>query len=88
MVLAAAGCSEKMSLPRDPNLDTFIRVSAKCAYIDRAFSHDPEGAQEELAQVQFPANWKEIVDSLITAHGSDPAFWSEVYTQIVERSRR
>jgi hypothetical protein len=88
LVVLTAGCGEGRSLPKDANLDTFIRVSAKCVSVDRAFSHDPELAREELAQVEFPAAWKQLVDSLIAAHGSDPSFWYDVYTQIVERSRK
>jgi hypothetical protein len=84
----AAGCGERGSLPKDANLDTFIKVSAQCVFVDRAFSREPELAREELGQVQFPANWKQLVDSLIAAHGSDPAFWHDVYTKIVERSRK
>jgi len=63
-------------------------VSAECVSVDRAYSHDPELAKEELAQVELPAAWKQLVDSLIAAHGSDPGFWYDVYTQIVERSRK
>ena len=88
LVLLTAGCGERRNLPKDANLDTFITVSAKCVSVDRAFSHEPELAREELAQVEFPAAWRELVDSLIAAHGSDPGLWYDVYTQIVERSRK
>ena len=88
LALLGAGCGERRSLPKDANLDIFIRVSARCVFVDRAFSREPELAREELAQVEFPADWKLLVDSLLTAHGSDPAFWHRVYTQIVERSRK
>jgi len=66
----------------------YINVSARCAYIDRAFANDPDLFNEELARVTFPSDWKTLADSLLAAYGSDPTFWFRVYTAIVEQSRR
>jgi hypothetical protein len=91
LLLAAilvGSCGGEDGLPRDENLETFIEVSARCAYIERAFSHEPDVLVEEMSSVEFPENWDSLVDSLLNAYGTDPGFWSKVYTEIVERSRR
>jgi hypothetical protein len=87
LVCALAGCSSKQGLPNDPNLEKFIDVSARCSYVERAFAGDPDLFKEEMAKIDFPPNWKELVDSLIARYGTDAAFWDKVYTEIVERSR-
>lgn len=86
--LLLAGCSGRDNLPKDANLELYIATSAKCAYVDRAFSNDPELFREEIAEVNLPENWKAISDSLLDAYGSDVRFWYRVYSEIAERSRR
>jgi len=55
--------------------------------VERAFASDPELFKEEMAKIDFPPDWKELVDSLVKAYGTDAGFWNKVYTEIVERSR-
>jgi hypothetical protein len=82
------GCSRPQKLPRDANLELYVTMSARCAYVDRAFSNDPELFREEIAEVNLPQNWKEISDSLVTRYGTDVKFWYQVYSEILERSRK
>jgi hypothetical protein len=84
----ACSCSKSKGLPEDPNLELYIDVTARCAYADRAFSNDPELFREEIAEVNLPEDWKEISDSLLAAYGADVEFWYQVYTRILERSRK
>ena len=88
LALLVLGCSSGKKIPEDPNLELLIKTSARCAFVDRAFSSDPDLFKEEMQAVEFPPNWREMVDSLLTAYGSDPDFWHQVYSQIVERSRK
>jgi len=93
LLLLAAGCvalacSRTPRLPDDPNLETYIEVSARCAYVDRAFSNDPELFAEEIRRVGLPGAWKALSDSLVAAHGADARFWYQVYSRILEKSRR
>ena len=88
LVFTTGACTRKQNLPKDPNLELYIAVSARCAYIDRAYANDPDLFQEELARVQFPSDWGTLADSLLAAYGSDPTFWFRVYTRIIEQSRR
>lgn len=85
---SVGGCSRKHNLPRDANLELYIAKSARCAYVDRAFSNDPELFEEEIADIDLPENWKEISDSLLDVYGPDVEFWYKVYGEILERSRR
>lgn len=87
-VCACVACSTTTDLPDDPNLETYIRVSARCAYVDRAFSNDPDLFGEEIKGVDLPSSWKALSDSLIAAHGTDARFWYQVYSRIMEISRR
>jgi hypothetical protein len=83
-----AGCARRQELPKDENLETFIEISSRCAYVERAFSHEPDVFREELRDLEFPPGWDALVDSLVDTYGTDPDFWYKVYTEIVERSRR
>lgn len=87
-VSSIGGCSRRQNLPKDANLELYIAASARCAYVDRAFSNDPGLFREEIAEINLPQNWKEISDSLLGAYGADVGFWYRVYTEILERSRR
>jgi hypothetical protein len=85
---ACVACSRTSDLPRDPNLETYIKVSARCTYADRAFSNDPESFAEEIRGIGLPTSWKALSDSLITAHGTDARFWYQVYSRIIQDSRK
>ena len=85
---ALLACSRSADLPRDANLETCITVSARCAYVDRAFSSDPGLFAEEIRAVNLPASWKALSDSLIATHGTDARFWYQVYSRIVQESRK
>ena len=85
--LATLACADGRELPEDPNLDLFIETSAKCAYTERAYSHDDDLLSQELAEIDFPADLGAIVDSLLSTYGSDADFWHQVYSEILERSR-
>ena len=87
-LFAAGACSKEQNLPKDPNLELYINVSARCAYIDRAYANDPDLFRDELARVTFPSDWVALTDSLLAAYGSDPSFWFRVYTTIIEQSRK
>ena len=87
-VLTTGACNRRQTLPNDPDLELYINVSARCAYIDRAFANDPDLFKDELARVSFPPDWTALTDSLLAAYGSDPGFWFRVYTAIVEQSRK
>jgi hypothetical protein len=87
-VVLSATCSRTDNLPDDPNLEIFIETSARCAYVERAFSHEPDVLENELRNLEFPPGWEDLVDSLLNTYGADPEFWYMVYTEIVERSRR
>ena len=82
------GCAREKKLPEDPRLERFIALSARCAFVDRAFANDPELYKEELAEVNLPPDWKALVDSLLETYGTDADFWSLVYTEILNRSRK
>ena len=87
VALAPSGCGGRRDLPDDPNLETFIKASSECVFVDRAFSQEPDLLRQEMAEVEFPADWKRLVDSLLAAYGTEPAFWYDVYSRIVEQSR-
>ena len=88
VVVLSATCSRSDKLPDDPNLEIFIETQARCAYVERAFSHEPDVLEEELRNLEFPPEWEGLADSLLNTYGADPEFWYMVYTEIVERSRR
>jgi len=87
-LIAGAACDRRADLPKDPRLETFIRVSAECVYADRAYSADSGLLRTELAEVAFPDDWSRLIDSLVEAHGSSPDLWFQVYSEIAERSRK
>jgi hypothetical protein len=85
--LAVLGCSEGGRLPDDPDLEFFMDTAARCAYLERAYAHDEDLLSLEIEDLGFPAAWDSLVDSLVATYGTDPYFWHEVYTEILERSR-
>jgi hypothetical protein len=87
LLLAILGCSESGKLPDDPDLEFFIDTAARCAYLERAYSHDQDLLSGEIEDIGFPAAWDSLVDSLVATYGTDPYFWHQVYAEILERSR-
>ncbi|MFZ1946516.1 MAG: hypothetical protein WAW06_03140 [bacterium] len=88
LVLGAVGCPSKdKTLPSDPQLESYIRISAGCALVERSFSDDPDLYGREMAAINLPEDWKSRLDSLVAVHGADARFWYRVYTEILERSR-
>lgn len=86
-VLAFLSCAPSRELPHDDDLELFIEISSRCAYIDRAYSGDEEVFETEMTSLAFPPDWCDLVDSLLARYGADAEFWYEVYSEIAERSR-
>ena len=86
--LAVLACANSRELPNDANLEFFIETAARCAYLERAYAHDQNLLSQESGEFRFPANWDSLVDSLISAYGTEPDFWYQVYSEILERSRK
>jgi hypothetical protein len=86
-VLACVGCARNHDLPDDEDLELFIELSSRCAYIDRAYSHREELREAELAALPFPPDWSNLVDTLLIRYGADAGFWYDVYSEISVRSR-
>ncbi len=80
-------CSAEHRLPDDADLELFIEISSRCADIDRAYSHQEELREAEMAALSFPPNWSNLVDTLLSRYGADAEFWFEVYSEISARSR-
>jgi hypothetical protein len=87
LVLLGPGCGDSIELPDDPDLEVFIRTMAACARVERAYSGNPVMLEREMAAVDFPPLWEELVDSLLATYGGQPEFWEAVYTEILARSR-
>jgi hypothetical protein len=85
--LSVLGCTDSGKLPEDADLEFFIETAARYAYLERAYADDEDLLRGEIESLSFPAGWDSLVDSLISTYGSDPDFWHEVYTEILERSR-
>ena len=88
VTLAVLGCSDGGKLPDDPDLEFFMDKAASCAYLERAYSHDEDLLSGEIEGLGFPAEWDSLVDSLVGTYGTDPYFWHQVYSEILERSRK
>ena len=81
-------CASEKVPEADESLEAFVEVSSRCAYVDRVFRDDDELFQDELAQIDFPPDWEQLVDTLLVTYGGDPEFWHEVYVEISARARR
>jgi hypothetical protein len=81
-------CDRGPDLPDDADLETFIEVSSRCAYLERAYSSRKDLLALEMEDVELPGNWDSMVDSLLVRYGADPDFWEAVYAEISERSRQ
>jgi hypothetical protein len=81
-------CTPGQDLPEDEALESFIEKTSRCAYLERAYSHQSDLLKSELAEITFPPDWTEKVDSLLAEYGADAGFWFEVYHRISEQSRR
>lgn len=88
VTLAVLSCSDGGKLPDDPGLEFFMDTAARCAYLERAYAHDEDLLSGEIESILFPAGWDSLVDSLVGTYGTDPYFWHQVYTEILERSRK
>ena len=82
VVMSGPACTDSRELPDDPQLEVFIRTMAACAHAERAYSGNPVMLEREMADIDFPPLWEELVDSLLITY-----FWQAVYTEILERSR-
>jgi hypothetical protein len=87
VVLSGLACTDSRELPDDPRLEIFIRTMAACARVERAYSDNPIMLEREMADIDFPPLWEELVDSLLATYGGQPDFWQVVYTEILDRSR-
>ena len=89
LVLATCvACGPSQGLPEDEDLELFIDLSSRCAYIDRAYAHEEGLREAEWASLPFPPTWSDLVDTLLMRYGADADFWSQVYSEIMERSRQ
>jgi hypothetical protein len=86
--VACLACTPRKELPEDPDIEVFIETSSRCAYVERAFSHDDDLFKEKMAEVEIPPRWEQMVDSLLARHGAQVDLWHEVYSEISKRSRR
>jgi hypothetical protein len=86
--IVLAGCGSGPAPPRDENLTAFMETFAECARLSRKYSDDEDVLSDELAQVDFPENWSELVDSLAARYGGDVDFWTRTFIEISETSRR
>jgi hypothetical protein len=86
-ITSAVACADRRELPDDPQLEIFIRTMARCAHIERAYSGNPDMFDREMADIELPPRWQELVDSLMASYGGDPDLWKAVYEEILERSR-
>ena len=86
-LVTCMACARNHDLPDDEDLELFIELSSRCAYIDRAYSHEEELREAELAALPFPPDWSHLVDTLLARYGTDAGFWYKVYTEISARSR-
>ncbi len=88
VVLSGLACGDdSRDIPEDPQLEVFIRTMAACARTERAYSGNTDMLQREMADVDFPPLWEELVDSLLVTYGGQPDIWEAVYAEILERSR-
>jgi hypothetical protein len=81
-------CSRDSGLPEDKDLEMFIRYSARCAYLERAYSDRELILRQEIEEIELPPDWEVTVDSLLIRYGAEPDFWQEVFAEISDRSRR
>jgi len=86
--LSLISCDGGSDLPEDADLEAFIEITSKCAYLERAYSARKDLLALEMEDVHLPANWESMVDSLLVRYGADPDFWERVYAEISERSRQ
>jgi hypothetical protein len=87
VVMSGPACTDSRGLPDDPQLEVFIRTMAAYAHAERAYSGNPVMLEREMADIDFPPLWEELVDSLLITYEGQPDFWQAVYTEILERSR-
>ena len=86
-VASIVSCADHRELPDDPQLEIFVQTMARCAHVERAYSGNPDMIEREMADIDLPSDWQEIVDSLLASYGGDPDLWMAVYGEILEKSR-
>jgi hypothetical protein len=86
--LVLAACSPAAPPGEHEDLEAFVETFAECARLYRVHSDDPEMLSDELSQLDFPEEWKGMVDSLTTYYSGDVDFWTETFAEISARSRR
>ena len=86
--LIVIACSPATPPPEDENLATFVEKFSDCARVFRIYSDNEAMFSDELAQVDLPEDWAELVDSLTAFYGGDLDFWTETFIEIADRSRR
>ncbi len=88
LVVSTVSCSREAELPDDDQLQTFIEISSRCAYVERAYSRQRDILASEIEDIEFPPNWDSVVDSLLARYGAESELWYEIYREISDRSRR
>lgn len=86
--LIVMACSPAAPPTEHEDLAAFMEVFSECTRTYRVYSDDEEMLADELAQVDFPENWHEMVDTLTTYYGGDVDFWIATFNEISSRSRR
>jgi hypothetical protein len=88
VVLFLGSCGGGSDLPEDDDLELFIQVSARCAYLERAYSDREWIMKQEIEEIDLSSDWKAMVDSLLVRYGASPDFWEKVFAEISAGSRR
>ena len=86
--LIVMACSSGTPPAEHEDIDTFVGTFSECARVYRVFSENDSTRADELAQVEFPADWTVMVDSLASYYGGDVEFWLGTFNDIANRSRR
>ena len=86
--LVLAACSPAAPPEEHEDLEVFVEAFSECARLYRVHSEDPEMLSDELSQIDFPEEWKDMVDSLTTHYSGEVDFWIETFAEISARSRR
>jgi hypothetical protein len=86
-VVFVVSCASGDKIADDEDLRTFVEISSRCAFAERAYSRQEDAFRSEIDDLEFPADWGGLVDTLLARHGAEADFWFEVYSEISARSR-
>lgn len=86
-VVFVISCTSGEKITDDEDLRTFVEISSRCAFAERAYSRQEDAFRSEIDDLEFPVDWAGLVDSLLVRHGAEADFWFEVYSEISARSR-